>query len=272
MFSRKRINRLINVDEIITGFEAKRKNGFYFSGESHNFWEMVFISSGKITATADERVYHLTEGQLLFHKPVEYHRLWCEDGEEANTNIISFNANGEGMKYFEKSCFNLNENESRQIVEITRLFSKATENYILKDMEKYNQFSNLGVSLLETLLLRLTEKNKHKQNEHTELERKYYQIVKIMKENTDKKLSVLEIAELCNMSTSNLKRIFSFFSDIGIAKYFLNLKLRRACELLAEGKTAAETAQLLGFDEISYFYKVFKREIGITPKQYKKSI
>ena len=272
MYSKKKINRLICVEEMITGIEAKREGGFYFAGESHNFWEAVFVESGKVTATADERIYHLLEGQLLFHKPGEYHRIWCEQGCDAKTNIISFTASGEGMKYFEKSCFDLTENSARQFVEITKLFSKATQKYIEKDMEKYNYFSNLAVSLLEMLLLRLTEKNKHKQKEHTESEEKYYQIVKIMKQNIDKNLSVKEIADLCSMSPSNMKLVFSFFSDIGIAKYFLNLRLRRACELLSEGKTATEAAQMLGFDEVNYFYKIFKREIGVTPKEYKISL
>ena len=110
MYSKKKINRLICVEEMITGIEAKREGGFYFAGESHNFWEAVFVESGKVTATADERIYHLLEGQLLFHKPGEYHRIWCEQGCDAKTNIISFTASGEGMKYFEKSCFDLTEN------------------------------------------------------------------------------------------------------------------------------------------------------------------
>lgn len=272
MYIRKKINRLIRVEEMICGFEASRDSGFYFSGEMHNFWEAVFVSSGKITATADERVYHLKEGQLLFHKPCEYHRIWCEKGDKAKTFIISFNASGEEMKYFEKSCFSLNENLAQQIVEITRLFSKAEKKYTENDTEQYNRFSNLGASLLEAFLLRLIEQNKYKKNEYTESERKYYKAVVIMKQNIEKKLSVGEIAELCDMSTSNIKRIFSLYSDIGVAKYFLNLKIKKACELLAEGKTATEAAQILGFDEISYFYKVFKRELGVTPKQYKNSL
>lgn len=272
MYSKKPINRMICIDNIITGFVENKDKGFYFAGESHDFWEIVFVSSGKITASADERIYHLSSGNLLFHRPMEYHRIWCENDEAAYVNIISFSASGEGMKYFEKCCFDLNETESRQFSEITDLFSEAINQYIMHNTEKYNHISNLAASLLEVFLLKLTGKSEYKQKNHTESERRYFQIVSIMKHNINKKLSVNQLAKLCNMSVSNMKRVFALYSDIGIAKYFLNLKLREARTLLREGKTISETAEILGFDEISYFYKVFKRETGVTPAQYRRSV
>ncbi len=272
MYTKKPINRLIYIEDIITGFSKVRCKGFYFAGESHDFWEIVFVPSGKITATADERIYHLSSGKLLFHKPMEYHRIWCEGDEAACVNIISFAAGGEIMKYFENCCFDLNDTEGRQFSEITRIFSKAINQHSLQHTEKYNRLSNLGAALLEAFLLRLTEKTEYRQKNYTDSERRYFQIVSVMKQNLKEKLSVNQIAGLCNMSVSNMKRVFALYSDIGIAKYFLNLKIRKARELLAAGKTVPEAAEILGFDEVSYFYKVFKRETGITPAQYRRSL
>ena len=272
MYSKKPINRLICIEDIFTGLSDNKQKGFYFAGESHNFWEIVFVASGKITASADERIYHLNSGNLLFHKPMEYHRIWCENDDEAYVNIISFSASGKGMKYFEICCFALNESEGKQFSEITGFFSEAIKQYSLHNTEKYNYFSNLGAAFLETFLLKLTKKTEYKQMNFTESERRYFQIVNIMKQNVNEKLSVNQLAELCNMSVSNMKRIFALYSDIGVAKYFLNLKLRKARELIEKGKTTSETAETLGFDEISYFYKVFKRETGLTPTQYRRSL
>ena len=95
-------------------------------------------------------------------------------------------------------------------------------------------------------------------------------ITELRKNNFDKSLSVNDIARLINMSASNVKRVFALYSDIGIAKYFLNLRIRRAKELLQEGLSPYEVAEKLGFKP-NYFYTVFKREVGTTPNKYAKS-
>ena len=92
-----------------------------------------------------------------------------------------------------------------------------------------------------------------------------------MKENCHRSLSLEELAQRCGLSVSNMKRIFGRFSDMGIAKYFLSLKMRRAMELLEEDIPASRVAEMLDFSEINYFYTVFKRETGMTPTQYKRS-
>lgn len=90
-----------------------------------------------------------------------------------------------------------------------------------------------------------------------------------MKDNCDKSLTVNDIAKLLNMSASNIKRVFSIYSDIGIAKFFLNLRIRKAKELLQNGISPNNVANELGFSP-NYFYTVFKREVGITPNKYVK--
>ena len=83
-------------------------------------------------------------------------------------------------------------------------------------------------------------------------------------------LSIDEIASICNMSTSNLKRIFKMFSDISPAKYFLTLRLRKSMQLLDEGKSIQEITNILDFSNTAYFCTSFRRELGLTPSQYKK--
>ena len=163
------------------------------------------MSDGEITATGDERVHRLKRGMLIFHKPMEFHRLWCEENQESTVKIITFGASGDGMKYFENRCFYLNEQEIEQFSEITEIFGKVSKAYVRQDTEEFTYLSSLAASSLETFLLKLSEKNAYKQKNFSNSEQQYYHIVRIMKENCEKNLSVGELADLCNMSVSIMK-------------------------------------------------------------------
>ena len=269
IYKYKPINRCICIKSIFTGIDADRDKNFVFNGESHDFWEVVFVSSGEITATADERIYNLKQGMLLFHKPMEFHRLMADGKNPSHLKIISFTTEGELMRHFENRCFNLNISEQDTFSEIADYFRKAYKAF-KESSENYGYLANIAATLLESFLLRLKERNDYTPKHSSYNEDIYYKIVKTMKDNCDKALTVNDIANLLNMSASNIKRVFTIYSDIGIAKYFLNLRIRKAKELLQNGIAPCDVANTLGFKP-NYFYTVFKREVGITPNKYEKS-
>ena len=51
-------------------------------------------------------------------------------------------------------------------------------------------------------------------------------------------------------------------------KYFTSIKLRRAMKLLGDGMPIIQIADELGFSSANYFHAVFKKELGMTPKEY----
>lgn len=270
MFSLKPIERKITIEKLVFAIDTVRPEHFYFAGEAHDFWEMLYIDYGEISATADERIYRLNSGKLLFHKPMEFHRVWT-DNKPAHMLNISFSASGPFMECFKNCCFDLTPEECEKFSKITKYFIKARRLYKANDLEEYSFISNIAAVLLEEFLLSLLDKPVFSQEHYSQSERQYHRIVNIMKENCESSLSVDDIASLANMSTSNMKRVFSIYSDIGIAKYFLNLKINRARELLKDGVSPTQVSAQLGFNEVSYFYTVFKRETGMTPAHFCKT-
>lgn len=262
----KPFQKFITVDSFVEAIDAVREPGFVFAGELHNFWEVVFVESGFVTASAEEQVYNLCAGQILFHKPNEFHRIHTNGKNPAHLLIISFTAKGDGMKNFERKCYTL---ESGEIEEYTNVFygiKAACESF---DGKKADSFlASYACNLLEIFLLGLKDKSAAKKMVCSPNERRYKEIVTIMKEHCEEWLNITDIAALCHMSPSNVKRIFSLYCDMGISKYFLTLKLRKACELLTAGVSISEVSNGLGFCSVNYFHTVFKREIGVTPSKY----
>lgn len=275
--------RIVQVDSLVWIYDAIRPKGFYFSGESHDFWEGVFVYKGKVTATADERVYQLEKGKFLLHKPMEFHRIWDMEESAARFVNVSFKISGEAAKLLENTCFDLNAEQIEQIWKVVNAFKEVAEFGLLDRQQEESTASGMEQTawkarfavtkaevLLEAFLVELLELGEKSEHSGSEDEIKYARIVNVMKENCDRMLSVAEIAQLCALSASNMKRIFARFSDVGVAKYFMSLKMRRAKELLDAGMTVKEVAAFLHFEEINYFYTVFKRENGMTPTQYRR--
>ena len=56
---------------------------------------------------------------------------------------------------------------------------------------------------------------------------------------------------------------------MGVSRYFTEMKMRRAAELLRTGSRVGEVANELGFADQNYFSTVFRRIMGVPPGQYR---
>ena len=265
----KPVSRLISVESLYAAIKDTKPSTFVFAGEQHDFWEAVLVSKGAAVATGDERVYNLKEGDVLFHKPMEYHRIAAFGGTPLELKNISFTASGEGMKLFENQMFSLNYNFLEKFNDLFDKFEKALKLYE-QNKEDYYYNSNIAATAIEDFLLSLSSRNPAENDQTSKEAALYKKIVLTMNENCEKALSLEQLSFLCGMSTSNIKRIFAMFSDIPPAKYFLNLRIRKAAALLEKGVSVGKASSMLDFSSVAYFCTCFLREMGISPSQYKK--
>lgn len=271
MYMLKPIEKFISVDSLNNAIDNVHNPGYVFGGEMHDFWEAVFVETGKAIASDDEQIFNLRSGQILFHRPMQFHRIKTEDDTPVHLRIISFKASGAGMADFERKCFDLSSSEIKEYLKVFHLIGDACQKYTSSaESEIYSIASSKAAAALESFLLYLREHDVSKMAELSSDERHYKEIVTVMADNCEKWLTVEDIAAICRMSSSNMKRIFSLYNDVGVSKYFLSLKIRRATELLRDNVPSAEISERLGFSSVNYFYTTFRREIGMTPKAYKR--
>ncbi|MGH8569998.1 MAG: response regulator transcription factor, partial [Gammaproteobacteria bacterium] len=82
-------------------------------------------------------------------------------------------------------------------------------------------------------------------------------------------LRLVHAAIACHMSTSHFSRIFKKEHGTSFRSYLLRYRLERACELLAMAEIPVKQAVLAaGFNDCSYFDRVFRRRYGMTPRDY----
>lgn len=88
--------------------------------------------------------------------------------------------------------------------------------------------------------------------------------------NFEKSISLEGMASLCNISSSYFSKLFNKITGSSFANYINLIRVERACELLIGTDTPITVIALdLGFDDSSYFNRVFKRLAGVSPSQYR---
>jgi AraC family transcriptional regulator len=81
--------------------------------------------------------------------------------------------------------------------------------------------------------------------------------------------SVLDLAELCNISARHLTRAFRVSRGRSIASYVLEHRMNHAKQMLASGMSINATASAMGFTTGSNFTIAFRRATGETPREYR---
>ena len=282
--------KVFNIDKIITLFYMELPKNFYYDGEHHNFWEMVYIDKGEMICTAGDNRFTLKSGEMIFHKPNEFHNLSGDNSVAPNVGIITFQCRSKAMKQLEGKIFKLSAEEKSLLSD---LFNEGLECFQLVDpynplLQKMQIIENspLGSSqmvknLLEIFLIKLC---RNKDTLPNVMRQSYViggvdvpynvkEILDFLQNNIYGNISVSDVAQAVGKGESTVKQLFSLYRSGGIMKYYNYLKIKEAKRLIREGQyNMTQIADLLCFDSPQYFSKSFKAYTKMTPSEYKASI
>lgn len=273
-----RIREQIRITALYSMFITDYESGYTFSGETHDFWECVYIMRGEVCVSANERIYNLGEGEIIFHKPLELHKFEVTGSEGAKLFIFSFSCEGEAVDFFKNKVFLLSKRQQNTIDalldyinEKCGLESDETDIWhYLRPFEKRRAYSQTICVYLYQLFLSLCDDDNMPSDVSDAPDALLFRkAVDYMKRSAELPLSVEQTADYCNVSKTTLKRIFRKFSGLGVHKYFIKLKINAAAQMLKSGKSVSQTAEQLGFGESGYFSYVFKRETGTSPSEFR---
>lgn len=282
------VRRDLHVHSLVTVHYFEYAKDYRFGGEAHPFWELVYVDKGEVDATSDERLYHLTQGDILFHKPNEFHTLSANGVKAPNLVVIAFDSDSDAMTCFEGALFKAGEAErelfAKIIAEATAAFSSPLDNPATARLERAENGAfaaeQMLVLLLEQLLIRLLRREEHAptariassiklRSDHDLVDR----IIAFMQENTCGNLTFADVCHFSAQSATNLKTIFKGVTGVGVMSYYRALKISEAKRMLREGDgNITQIADRLGYTSVHYFSRYFKRATGMTPSEYTLSI
>ena len=73
-YIKHKIANLLSINKIVTIHYYELHKNFRYDGESHNFWEMVYIDAGNVKIKANNKELNLKQGEVIFHKILHNNR------------------------------------------------------------------------------------------------------------------------------------------------------------------------------------------------------
>ena len=270
----------LTVNGIFTVFSVEFENRPYTNGEAHNFPEIIYIKQGEHHLILNENEISLSAGQMMIYAPGSFHKI-SKKGSNAIASIISFDVSDKELPALYNEPITLNALQKNMLNEITeigcKLFVRRKGGMVLRDGASHSDLLRFKKQLEFFLadLIRTQNVQKEKSIDQKKLkgwQKEFNMITEFLYQNISKNLTLDDIAKSGYMSVSKLKLVFREFANTGPLNYFNILKIEEAKKLIRAGKyNITQISDILGFNSLHYFSRFFKKTVGLTPTEYKKS-
>lgn len=278
-----------NISRIITIHYFEYTNTYSFTGESHDFWEFLCVDKGEVTVLAGKNSHILTRGQIIFHKPNEFHSVKANGQVAPNLVVIAFECDSPCMKRFENLITKIGENERAILAKIiheakqcirTPLDDPFTQKMIRKSEAPFGseQLIKLNLEFFLISMIRQMDSQKLPPPAIKSVKKKndallYTRIVSYLEDHVREKLTLDEICHSNMVGRAQLLKLFRDEHDCGVIDYFFHLKIEKAKQMIREENgNFTQISDYLGYSSLHYFSRQFKKVTGMTPSEYASSI
>lgn len=256
----------IAVDEIIENIAVSKEKraGAYnmLSAHYHDHYEIYLLTKGNVRYFVDEKIYDLSEGDVVFIPPHVIHKTATLMNKGAERLLIAFT--NEFIMYPQNdkifSCFDVCYFKNPPIRE---LIEKAAEEYFEKD--RYSE--DLIAGYIREILVKLKRSTDINFPEEISGNNSIIQnAVHYICENYSSDISLSQLSKKFAISESHFSRQFKAYTGFGVNEYISTVRVKNAEKLIVTTKLPiTEIAQNCGFNSSSYFAAVFKKVRGISP-------
>ena len=270
VLSTARVNHLAELLAAITG---------YIAGLPHSRAGSFVYEQEKMLNTIYTIRDQQTEDESAANYPISYekqlHDLICSRDKNGAQELLNELL---GHVYC-ASNFHLETIKTR-VVELVVLLSRATidagadireiflfnTNYI-HEIEQFTSLEELSVWLTGIMHRFINYSFDFTQVKHSDV---VHKVMDYVKANYSKKISLDDVARHVYLSRSYLSSIFKEETGDSLFAYINRVRIDKSKMLLLDSAVnLVDVASLCGFDDQSYFTKVFKKATGVSPKKYR---
>ena len=251
----------------------------------HEQMEIIYVKKGAGTVTAGRHIWPVNAGAIVPILPGELHSIERQSDQRMEYENIIFSLSLlESVDKTDWCSLHVVEPLKQDRLFFPRPIVPGTDFYqevsaALDDADKACAARENGYSLLvrsclfrflHALYIHQTAAYQEQPSPHEDVIKK---VIVYVREHYAEALSVSDAAALTGYSNAHFMRIFRETSGQTFVEYLNGYRLSRASYLLRESPDpVTKVAQECGFDNFSYFSRIFSKRYGVSPRRYRKNI
>jgi len=250
----------------------------------HDFYEVYCFLSGNVSYNIESRSYRLSPGDILVISPQELHQpVFSPDKQNYERYVLWIN--GSFLQQFIlpgqdlSQCFDTaNPNHTNLIRPdgATRELLSYLFQQLAREQDSQEFASELCCLSLLAQLLVLVNRTALRAGLAPEprdnADSVVYRILTYISNHYNEDLSLDFLANEFFISKYHLSREFSRVVGTSVHRYIVQKRLIMARQMIAAGRPTSEVFQHCGFGDYSNFYRAFKSEYQISPREYQDSL
>ena len=263
----------VTINRIISVHYFQYMSDFSFPGESHDFWELVCVDRGEIDALAGDRRLTLKKGNILFHKPNEFHNVLTNGKVSPSLVVIGFECHSPAIKSFEDQLMSVQDTEkelmAQIIVEARNTFSGRLDDPYQEELIFNSEPLTFGSAqlishYLEQLMIHLYRRyfsyslpvrSSRFLAEASSGNDTYNRIVRYMEEHLGERMTIDRICRDNLVGRSQLQKLFRDTKGCGVIEFFSMMKIDTAKQMIRDNQlNFTQIADRLGYNSIHYFH------------------
>lgn len=245
----------------------------FFPEASHHYREreegteeyiLLYCVEGEGYVYVEDQMYTLRSKEAFCIPRNRKHKYYAS--EENPWSIFWVHFKGDNTRYFpleERQIIRINSThaENRIITLFDVLFRALERNYTMGNFIYISQVLSL---ILSELYFR------EKVDEVSDQSKHITAMVRYMYKHMNENLTLEDLSTEFELSKSYINASFKKYAQRAPIDFFINLKMQEACKLLKSTDLyIVEISQELGYDDQYYFSRIFKKVIGVSPKEYR---
>ena len=245
----------------------------------HDFYEVYFLLGGNVAYWVEGRVIRLIPGDLLFINPMELHRPVTDPAKPMCERFVLW-VNKEFLEKLSTpqvnlaGCFDTSLPGHSHVIRPTsaeRAVLSARMGELVRECygkDFGSAVSAQGIFLQLMVQLNRLARGNDGQPEDEQLSSLVQGAMRYIGENLSGELSLEEIAGSLFVSKYHLSHAFSREVGVSVYRYVMLRRLMLARQQLLAGESAGQVCRSCGFSDYTSFYRAFKSEYGISPREW----
>lgn len=256
---------------------------------SHQFFELLYVAEGHCTNRFENTSVSLEKGDVCFIAPDVLHQVQVYNHETIVYNLLvrtstfqeAFNniygRNDIVAMFFKQNLYRRNAGSSPYMLCKTKsepVLLKLIQRIIAEEQSKEmfcNEYMKLLFNSFLLELLRHHEQDFIVGKDSDDMRTESVPAILRYIQSNYQTVTLAEAARFFNYSEAHLSRLIKKASGQNFSDIIKTIRLQKSVELLeTTDKSISEIAEQMGYTDNSHFHKVFKKNYGVTPIQYRR--